>query len=140
MIRTIRPLDKPDPGPKRVSKASGFSLHAGVSSEGHQKEQTGTTLSVHPRQAAAIPRLSQSSTGKVVYTLKTPYRNGTTQVAFDPVDFIARLAALAPKPRVNLTRYHGVLAPNHRWRGLVAPAKRGKGVNYSMTDAGKISG
>jgi hypothetical protein len=43
-----------------------------------------------------------------------------------PVDFIARLAALVPKPRVNLTRYHGVLAPNHRWRGEVTPAKRGK--------------
>ena len=48
-------------------------------------------------------------------------------MAFDPVDFIARLAALVPKPRVNLTRYHGVLAPNHRWRGEVTPAKRGKG-------------
>jgi hypothetical protein len=59
--------------------------------------------------------------------LKTPYRDGTTQVAFDPVDFIARLAALAPKSRVNLTRYRGVLAPNHRWRGEVTPAKRGKG-------------
>ena len=76
----------------------------------------------------ATPRLSLSSTGKVLYTLKTPYRDGTTQVAFDPVDFIARLAALVPKPRVNLTRYHGVLAPNHRWRGMVTPAKRGKGV------------
>ena len=39
----------------------------------------------------------------------------------------SRLAALVPKPRVNLTRYHGILAPNHRWRGLVTPAKRGKG-------------
>ena len=48
-------------------------------------------------------------------------------MAFEPVDFIARLAALVPKPRVNLTRFHGVLAPNHRWRGLVTPAKRGKG-------------
>ena len=76
----------------------------------------------------AVPRLSLSSTGKVLYTLKTPYRDGTTQVAFDPVDFMARLAALVPKPRVNLTRFHSVLAPNHRWRGLVAPAKRGKGV------------
>jgi hypothetical protein len=75
----------------------------------------------------AVPRLSLSSTGKVLYTLKTPYRDGTTQVAFDPVDFIARLAALVPKPRVNLTRFHGVLAPNHRWRGLVTQAKRGKG-------------
>ena len=25
-------------------------------------------------------------------------------------------------------RYHSVLAPNHRWRGQVTPAKRGKGV------------
>jgi hypothetical protein len=62
----------------------------------------------------------------VVYTLKTPYSDGTTQVAFNPVDFVARLAALVPKPRVNLTRYHGILAPNHRWRGLVTPARRGK--------------
>jgi len=75
----------------------------------------------------AVPRLSLSSTGKVLYTLKTPYQDGTTQVAFDPVDFIARLSALVPKPRINLTRYHGVLAPNHRWRGRVTPAKRGKG-------------
>ena len=72
-------------------------------------------------------RLSLSSTGKVLYTLKTPYRDGTTQVAFEPVDFMARLAALVPKPRVNLTRYHGVLAPNHRWRRWVTPARRGKG-------------
>jgi len=45
-----------------------------------------------------------------------------------PVDFIARLAALVPKPKVNLTRYHGVLAPNHRWRGEVTPSRRGKGL------------
>jgi hypothetical protein len=29
MIRTIRPLDRPDPGLERVAKANGFSLHAG---------------------------------------------------------------------------------------------------------------
>jgi hypothetical protein len=43
----------------------------------------------------------------VVYTLKTPYRDGTTQVAFEPVDFMARLATLVPKPSVNLTRHQG---------------------------------
>jgi hypothetical protein len=32
-------------------------------------------------------------------------------VIFEPLDFIARLAALVPKPRVNLTRFHGVFAP-----------------------------
>jgi len=127
MIRTIRPLDRPDPGLERVAKANGFSLHAGVSCEGHQKEKRERLFRYIARPAVAIPRLSLSSTGKVIYTLKTPYRDGTTQVALEPVDFIARLAALVPKPRVNLTRYHGVLAPNHRWRGLVTPAKRGKG-------------
>jgi hypothetical protein len=124
----IRPLDRPDPGLERVAKANGFSLHAGVGCEGHQKDKRERLCRYIARPAVAIPRLSLSSTGKVVYTLKTPYRDGTTQVAFDPMDFIARLAALVPKPRVNLTRYHGVLAPNHRWRGTVTPARRGKGV------------
>ncbi|MGB5254324.1 MAG: transposase, partial [Sedimenticolaceae bacterium] len=44
-----------------------------------------------------------------------------------PLDFIARLAALVPKPRVNLTRFHGVFAPNGRHRARVTPAKRGSG-------------
>jgi len=34
---------------------------------------------------------------------------------------------LVPKPRVNLTRFHGVFAPNSKHRALVTPAKRGKG-------------
>lgn len=31
---------------------------------------------------------------QVRYELKTPYRDGTTHVIFEPVDFIAKLAAL----------------------------------------------
>jgi hypothetical protein len=38
--------------------------------------------------------------------LKTPYRDGATHVFFEALDFVSRLAALAPKPRVNLTRFH----------------------------------
>ncbi len=45
------------------------------------------------------------------------------------MDCIAKLAALVPKPRVNLTRYHGVLAPNSKHRINVTPAKHGKGAN-----------
>jgi hypothetical protein len=105
MIRAIRPLDRPDPGLERVAKANGFSLHAGVSCERHERNKRerpgGVPLCRYiARPAVAVPRLSLSSTCKVVYTLKTPYRDGTTQVVFDrgghpPVDFIARLAALA---------------------------------------------
>ena len=64
--------------------------------------------------------------GDIRYSLKTPYRDGTTHVIFEPLDFIARLAALVPRPRVNLTRFHGIFAPNSRWRARITPARRGK--------------
>jgi len=66
--------------------------------------------------------------------LKTPCRDGTTHVIFEPLDFIVRLAALVPKPRVNLTRFHGVFAPNSKHRALVTPARRGKGNKAKVAD------
>ena len=50
------------------------------------------------------------------------------------MDFIARLAALVPKPRVNLTRFHGVFAPHSKHRALVTPAKRGKGSKSRLAE------
>ena len=79
------------------------------------------------RPAVSEQRLSLTPNGNVRYQLKTPYRDGTTHVIFEPLDFIARLAALVPKPRVNLTRFHGVFAPNSKHWALVTPAKRGRG-------------
>jgi len=38
-----------------------------------------------------------------------------------PLDFIARLAALVPRPRLNLTRFHGVFAPNFKHRARIVP-------------------
>jgi ribosomal protein S27E len=70
MIRTIRPLERPDPGLERVAKANGFSLHAGVSCEPHQKDKRERLCRYIARSAVAVPRLSLSSTGKVVYSLK----------------------------------------------------------------------
>jgi hypothetical protein len=37
--------------------------------------------------------------------------DGTTDVAFDPVEFLGWLAVLVPRPRVNLILYQGVLGP-----------------------------
>ena len=47
---------------------------------------------------------------------------------------MARLAALVPTPRVNLTRYHGVFAPNHHLREQVTPAKRGRRTTEATGD------
>jgi len=70
----------------------------------------------------------------VRYELKTPYRDGTTHIIFEPLDFISKLAALIPKPRVNLTRFHGVFAPNSKHRALITPGKRGKGRKIKASD------
>jgi hypothetical protein len=69
----------------------------------------------------AAERLALTDSGYIRYTLKTPYRDGTTHVMFEPMDFIARLVALVPKPRVHLTRYHGVFAPANALRDRVVP-------------------
>ena len=72
------------------------------------------------RAALALERLRQNSTGQVVYELKAPYRDGTTQVGFEPLDFSAKLAALVPRPRANLVRYHGICHDcGHRMRRIV---------------------
>ena len=65
-------------------------------------------MSLCDQARTGVERLSQNSTGQVVYELKTPYRDGTTHVVFEPLDFLAKLAALVPRPRANLVRYHGI--------------------------------
>ena len=52
------------------------------------------------------------------YELNIPYRDGTTHTMFEPLDFIAMLAALVTKPRVNLTRFHGVFSPHGKHGGF----------------------
>ncbi len=101
--------------------------------------------------------------GNIRYQLKIPPKDGTTHVIFEPLDFMARFAALVPKPRVNLTRFariipdtrllcrpakavqirsgricHGVFAgapdrPISKHRALVTPVKRGKGDKRQKT-------
>ena len=41
-----------------------------------------------------------------------------------PLEFMQRLAALVPRPRLHLIRFHGVLAPNAELRALVVSAGR----------------
>ena len=69
------------------------------------------------------------------YPLKTSCRDGTTHVRFEPQDFIARLAAPAPEPRIHLTRCHGVFTANSKHRIQVTPGKRGKGRGHAKVAA-----
>ncbi|GAB5501338.1 MAG: hypothetical protein PsegKO_36490 [Pseudohongiellaceae bacterium] len=68
-------------------------LHAGVAAHASQRKKLERLCRYIARPAISEKRLSVISSGKVRYELKTPFRNGTTHVIFEPLDFIARLAA-----------------------------------------------
>ena len=50
------------------------------------------------RPPLATERLALTASGQVRYTLKTPYCDGTTHIVFEPLELMARLAALVPPP------------------------------------------
>jgi hypothetical protein len=124
-LQTLPASDEPVDG--GAGKAAGFSLHAGVAARADERKKLERLCRYISRPAVSEKRLSLTPNGNIRYQLKIPYRDGSTHVIFEPLDFIARLAALIPKPRVNLTRFHGVFAPNSKHRASVTPAKRGKG-------------
>lgn len=127
-VMTLQTLPADDPPfGQEAGKVSGFSLHAGVAARAEQRDKLERLCRYISRPAVSEKRLSLTNSGLVRYQLKTPYRDGTTHIFFEPLDLLARLAALVPRPRVNLTRFHGVFAPNSQWRARVTPAKRGKG-------------
>ena len=89
----------------------------------HKSNCRRCTRVVDAEEPVVHDRLSLSKDGtKVIYKLKRKYRDGSTHVVLDPLDFIARLAALVPRPRIHLTTYHGVFAPASSFRDHVVPA------------------
>lgn len=112
-----------------MAESSGFSLPAGIAARASQRDKVERLARYVSRPPVATERLSLTQGGNVRYALKTPYRDGTTHVIFEPEDFIARLAALVPKPRAHLTRYHGVFAPASSDRARIVPRTCGAAAN-----------
>jgi len=79
------------------------------------------------RSRVASERLALTASGHVRYMLKTPYRDGTTHLVLEPLELMARPAALVPPPRTHLTGFHRVFAPHSQLRAAVTPAQRGMG-------------
>ena len=73
------------------------------------------------RPARANERVEANASGQVVLKLKTAWRDDTTHRVMSPLEFMQRLAALVPRPRLHLIRFHGVLAPNAKLRAPVVP-------------------
>ena len=103
------------------SDIDGFSLHAAVRVQAHESKRLEQLCRYITRPALADERVQLNAAGQVELKLKTPWRDGTTHLVMSPLEFLQRLAALVPWPRLHLIRFHGVLAPNAKLRSLVVP-------------------
>jgi ribosomal protein S27E len=119
-LYSVPPLEKAPSNPL-LARRSGFSLHAATVCEAWQRTRLERLCRYITRPPIATKRLSVDVQGRVVYRYKHPFRDGSTHVVLEPLDFIARLAALVPRPRLNLTRFHGVFAPNFKHRKRIVP-------------------
>lgn len=102
---------------KRV-RAGVFNVHAATSAT--TKEERERLIRYCARPPLSLSRLSRTPDGQVAYQLKNPIGRKTHRL-LSPEEFLARLCALIPPPRHPLIRFHGVVAPNSRWRPLVVP-------------------
>ena len=71
------------------------SLHAGVAARKDEWKKLERLCRYIARPAVSDKRLSLLSNGHVRYEPKAPYRDDTTHVIFEPLDFMARLVARA---------------------------------------------
>jgi hypothetical protein len=101
----------------------GLSLHAKVALEAEDGDGRERLARYLLRPPIASERLSLDEHGRVVFRLRRHWKDGTRAVVFAPLDFLARLAALVPRPRTHGLTYHGVLAPAAEWRDWIVPAE-----------------
>jgi hypothetical protein len=125
--RVARAGDVVDPGDRdaspsrRCASVEGFSVHADVCLPAHDRFGLERLCHYTGRPPVATERLSLLPDGRLLYRLRRRWRDGTRHVIFEPLDLVARLAALVPPPRFHLVRYHGVLAPSAGFRPLIVP-------------------
>jgi hypothetical protein len=100
---------EPQPPGRCHARSNGFSLHAALVIPAGQRDRLERVCRYVLRPPVAVDRLHLVSDGRVRVSLREPWRDGTTDFVFDPVDFLGRLAVLVPRPRVNLVLYYGIL-------------------------------
>ena len=127
----------PRPG-HRSAFLDGYSLHADRLIDAEDREGLERLCRYGARSPVASSRLSRDPSGRVVMSLKRPLRDGRTELAFTPVEFLRRLATLIPPPRSHLTRFHGVFAPHHALRAAVVPGDASASEDLAGTRAGPL--
>jgi GH35 family endo-1,4-beta-xylanase len=104
------------------ARRGGFDLHAGIVVPARDRARLERVCRYALRPPVADDRVRLTATGQVLLALRHRWTDGTTHLLFDPLELLERLAALTPRPRINLVLYYGVLAAHAAWRSrLPAP-------------------
>jgi hypothetical protein len=93
-----RPAANGEASRTHCANAHGFSLHAGVRCAVEDRQGLEQLCRYITRPAIANARLSVNRAGHIVLKLKTAWRDGTSHHVMTPMEFMQRLAALAPRP------------------------------------------
>ena len=119
---TLRLLDPERARPAEpVAEIMGFNVHAARAIAARDRQRLEQLCRYLCRPPIAQQRLELLSDGRVRYTMKKPWRDGTLALVFEPEDLLARLCAMVPPPRWHLIRFHGVLSAHASLRSLVVP-------------------
>ena len=102
----------------------GFSLHAATRIGAMDRQRLEQLCRYVIRPPVASGRLQFVDVETLEFTLKTPWADGTTSLLLSPQELLEKLAALVPPPRLNLVRYHGVLAANAADRSQIVPGPK----------------
>jgi hypothetical protein len=89
----------------RQAHLEGFDLHADVVVPAGDRDRVEQLCRYVLRPPLAQDRLTTAADGRALVTLKAPWHDGTTHLLFEPVELLERLAALTPRPRINLLLY-----------------------------------
>jgi hypothetical protein len=112
--------------PPLCARQDGFSLHAATALHANDRAGLERLARYCARPALSLDRLTIEDDGRVRYRMKRRFSDGTEDIVLPPREFLLRLCALVPSPRVHQVRYHGMFGPNARGRakllGRSAPA------------------
>jgi hypothetical protein len=113
----------------------GFDLHAAVVVPGRDRARLERICRYAVRPPVAHDRIHLTERGPVRLDLRHRWADGTTHLLFEPVELLERLAALTPRPRINLVLYYGVLGARSAWRSRLT----GQNARSGQTDSESIA-
>ena len=104
------------------ANAHGFSLHAALRWRADQRAELEQLCRYIARPAIANERLKRNRAGQVVLQLKSPYKDGTTHIVMEPLEFIGAPGGPGAPPTFPSDPVPWRTGTNAKLRSKIVPA------------------